>query len=702
MNGLSAAASANPSPAEKLNFVPRYNMKKKDALFILILIIIVFGLYWKTFSYELIWDTKILIQQNLLFKENPPLWSALKFGYFREQCGMGKVDFYYRPLVTASFLLENKLWGLKNTTLRLTNLLLYLLSLVVLYLFFKNQNQKNNFPEIATILFALYPLNVDNIVWVVSRGDLLLLLWGSLTLLFLELHIRKGKPVFLICSSLFYLLGIFSKEAFLFFFPILVLYERIKRKKLSLPYHLVNFLITIFFFILKNGILGIKNLKLVILPSFWANIKVVLATMGFYLRSLVFPLYYDTFLSQKNVVKWPYIILGIISTLVFLYFIHGYKKEKWITLPLSFILAFMGGHAILVFSSLFPFKVYSRYMMIPALGLVWILTKYLCQTKEKIRLYTVLILILLFIPSIIINAQSYRNEQTYFERALRSSPTDAYLLYSLAFYYFDDKEDLLRAESILDEALSYKMRRQTAILVYLLYSDIEFAKSDYRRVFTWLEQIKDFQQPPHIQLAPFIRYSIHRKEALVNISLGNVSQAEKLLIKNMEEYGNLYEPYMELYNMYIGYNLWDKAKQLEVIMKEKFPSFFINLNTKEIKKRFDSFTPDQKIGFFTRFKNFQDAIDLIKNRPHLDLSSQLFLSKLLYRQGKEKEGEKLILDILDENPDDYRILNAIGDLYLRELFRVKKALIYFQESLEMNENQPEIADLVKNLEKKAS
>lgn len=676
-------------------------MKKKDALFILILIIIVFGLYWKTFSYELIWDTKILIQQNLLFKENPPLWSAFKFGYFREQCGMGKVDFYYRPLVTASFLLENKLWGLKNTTLRLTNLLLYLLSLVVLYLFFKNQCQKNNFPEIATILFALYPLNVDNIVWIVSRGDLFLLLWGSLTLLFLELHIRKGKPVFLICSSLFYFLGVFSKEAFLFFFPILVLYERIKRKKLSLPYHLVNVLITIFFLILKNGILGIKNLKLVFLPSFWANIKVVLATMGFYLRSLVFPLYYDTFLPQKNVIKWHYIILGIISTLVFLYFIHGYKKGKWIILPLSFILAFMGGHAILVFSSLFPFKVYSRYMMIPALGLVWILTKYLCQIKEKIRLYTVLILILLFIPSIIINAQSYKNEQTYFERALRSSPTDAYILYSLAFYYFDDKKDLLRSESILDKALSHKMRRQTAILVYLLYSDIEFAKADYQRVFTWLEQIKDFQQAPHIQLAPFIRYSINRKEALVNISLGNVAPAEKLLIKNMEEYGNLYEPCIELYNMYIGYNLWDKAEQLEVIMKEKFPSLFINLNTKEIKKRFDSFTLDQKISFYTRFKNFQNAIDLMKNKPHLDLSSQLFLSKLLYRQGKEKEGEKLILDILDENPHDYRILNAIGDLYLRELFRVKKALIYFQESLEMNENQPEIADLVKNLGRKA-
>jgi tetratricopeptide (TPR) repeat protein len=671
-------------------------MKKKEILFILILIIIVFSLYWKTFAYQLIWDSKILIHQNLLFKESPPLWSGLKFGYFREQCGMGKVDFYYRPLVTLSFLLENKLWGLKNATLRLTNLLIYILSLIALYLFFKNQFQKDYFPEIATILFALHPLHVDNVVWIVGRGDLLLLLWGSLTFLMLEYYIKRGRSFFLICSSLFFLLGMFSKEAFLFFLPLLILYESLKRKKLSLSYHLTNISITLFFFILKNGLLGIKNMKVALLPSLTANIKTILSSMGFYFRSLLFPFYYDMFLPLEEVVRWPYMILGIISFCVFLFFLLRYKREKGILLPLSFIFVFMVGHALLVFSSLFPYRIYSRYMMIPALGLVWILTKYLSQIREKYRLYIVFILILLFIPSVIINAHSYKSEQTFFQRALRSSPADGYILYNLASHSYDE-EDLLESEAILKEALSQKMRRQTAILVYLLYSDIEFAKSNYQKVFTWLEHIEDLEQSPHVQLAPFIRYSINHKKALVYISQGNIQPAENLLMENLENYNNLLEPYIELYNMYIGHKFWDKAERLEGTMKKRFPSLFGNLNAREIKKRFESFTSEQKMSFYRRFKNFGKAIELMEEKPEVNLSHQLLLAELFYKQGKEKEGEDIILEIEKENPEDFRILNAIGNLYIKEFFRENEALVYFQKSLKINPNQPELAHLVKRL-----
>ena len=234
---------------------------KRSLIFIAFLIITVFGVYWKTFNYDLIWESKIYFTQNILFTENHPITSAFKFGYFREQLGAENVDFYYRPLLTASFILENKLWGLKNASLRFTNIIIYILSLIFLYIFLKNQSEKKPFPEIATLLFALYPLNVDNIVWVLGRNDLLLLLWGSLTFLFLELFVKKRKYIYLICSSFFYLLGIFSKEAFIFFLPILFLYEIIKRKKISIPYHLSNIFISMIFFILKNSILGIKNLR---------------------------------------------------------------------------------------------------------------------------------------------------------------------------------------------------------------------------------------------------------------------------------------------------------------------------------------------------------------------------------------------------------------------------------------------------------
>jgi len=670
-------------------------MKKKNIIFIVILAITVFGLYWKTFNYEFIWDSKIYFTQNILFTENPPIWSAFKFGYFREQLGGGNIDFYYRPLLTASFMIENKFWGLKNVNLRLTNLIIYILSLIFLFIFFKNQSGKKYFPEIATFLFALYPLNVDNIVWVIGRCDLFLLLWGSLTFLFLEFFVKKGKYYFLICSSFFYLLGVLSKEAFLFFLPILFLYEIIKRKKLFIPYHLSNIFISIFFFVLKNKILGIKNLKFIFFSNITENIKVTLASLGYYFKSIVFPIYYDMFLPVRDVMNLLYFLLGIIFILFFVYLLYKSKRDYEIIIPLSFIIVFIGGHLLLLFTNLFPFKIYTRYMMIPALGFIWIFAKYIDRLKEKIRLSLVLIIFLLFIPSIIINTYSYKSELSFFQRANRSSPGNSYVLFQIA-KTLHEKKDYLAAELFLNEALSYRQRKGTAILVSLLYADIEFRKADYKKVFKWLENIEIFASSPYVQLAPLMKFQINNKKALVYIAQGNIYSAEKLLKENIERYKNNKKSYAILYQMYIGYNIWEKAKNLEKIMKDRFPSF-ISIYTIQTKREFNSLSTEEKIGFYIRYRNFNKAIGIIKTLSPLDLEHKILLSKLYYWEGREEEAKSTINEILSEYSEDFQVLNTIGNFYLKHFIRVEEALFYFKKSLEINKNQPEVFYLVNNL-----
>ena len=103
-------------------------MTRNNALFILIVVIILLAIYWNSFGYEMIWDSKLLFENNILFEQNKPLSSAFKIGYFREQMGVGNIDFYYRPLLTASFVLEHKTWGIRASTLRITNLMIFILS----------------------------------------------------------------------------------------------------------------------------------------------------------------------------------------------------------------------------------------------------------------------------------------------------------------------------------------------------------------------------------------------------------------------------------------------------------------------------------------------------------------------------------------------------------------------------------------------
>ena len=671
-------------------------MKKKEIIFFLVLILIIFALYWNTLDYELIWDTKILLfQDNILLTENLPLWSAFNFGYFHDQIGINNVDFYYRPLLTASFMIENKLWELNSANLRLSNIIIYILSLLFLYLFFRSQSNKNYFAEIAILLFALFPLNIDNIVWVVGRGDLLLLLWASLTFLFLELFVKKRNSVLLILSSFFYLLGLLSKEAFLFFFPFLLLYEWVKRKKISLPYHIFNIVVSILFLVIKNTMLGIKNLGVVISSNFLENIKIVFATLGYYFRSLVFPFYYDVLIPMANVMNFFYVLMGILAILFFAFLLYKSKKNKEIIPPLGLILIFVGGHLYLSFTVLYPFNIYSRYMMIPAIGLAWILSVYLCRIKEKTRIIIVAIILLLFIPSVIINSHAYKTEFSFFQKLSKSFPENSYLLFKMA-KIAQEKNDYLTSEVILNRALSFRQKKETAIMVSLLYATIEAKKSSYDKFFQWIGSIENMESSLKIQLAPFIKSKISQEKALVYISQGKTEQAEKLLKQNIQEYENKRDAYEELHRMYMSFGQWDKAEEFEKIMKARFPSF-AGVNTIQRKKEFESLPVEKKISFYIHFRNFNKAIEIINSISKSDLPHKILLAKLHYWAGKEKEASGIIDEILSTYPDDYQILNTIGNFYLRDLFRAEEALIHFKKSLEMNKDQPQIFSLVNQL-----
>jgi len=671
-------------------------MTKKDAAFIIILVIILFGLYWKTFNYDLIWDDELYFKTNLIFQENKPLSAALKFSYFSEQLGIQGQDHYYRPVLTASFWLENKLWGIRNVTLRLTNLIIYILSLIFLFFFLKRQSEKDYFAEIATLIFALYPLNIDNIVWVVGRGDLFMLLWGVLTFLFFDLFIKRNKGVFLVCSSFFFFLGIFSKETFLLFLPILILYERVKGKKVTLPYHLANVCLTVLFFVIKNVLLNIGNIKISNSPTSLDSLLAMVGTSGYYFRSIIFPIFYDMFLPLARMTNLFYLLSGFLSILFIFYLFFRSRRDQEFVIPSVLFLLFFAGHIPLVFTNIIPYQIYSRYMMVAALGFVWILTKHLVRIKEQARLSLVFVILILFIPSIVISAGSYRTKISFWQRAQKAMPDDAFVLISTGRTYFESK-DYLSAELSLNRVLSLKIKREAAIMVSLLYADIEIEKADYELALKWLTSIEEFEKDPGIKVAPYIRYEINSRRAKVSISKGDVSSAEKLLEQNIAHYSTVKDSYSQLYNLYFSHGLWDKAAGLEKMMKKVFPNYFASIDTEKAREEFETFSFEKKMAFCIQGKNFAEAIALIKTLPSLDLDHQFVLAMLYYSKGDTQEGERVIGEILRGDPNNYEIMNKIGFFYLLNFARAKDALNYFEKSLRLNQSQPEILSLSNRL-----
>jgi len=671
-------------------------MAKKSYIIILLLAITLFGVYWKTFSYELIWDDGAYFQKNIIFNENYPLWSCFKFGYLREQMGLGNIDFYYRPLLTLSFWIENKLWGLHKESSRVLNLILYFFSLCILFKLLRLIYNKNNFPEITTFLFALFPLNIDNIVWIVGRGDLLMLFWGVVIFCFLEMHIKKNQLHFLILSSIAFLLGIFSKESTIFFFPVIVIYEFIRRKKITYFYHSINFTyITIFFFI-KNIILHIRNLPIIFKQDILASLKLLFSALGYYFKSLLFPFYFNMFIPTQEAVNSTHVLLGLLFTLGLI--IGGIIiikiKKPLILLPIALIICFLIGHLIILFTNLYPYKLYTRYMMIPGLGFLIIINLWFSSFKEKTRSYLTALLLLLFIPSVIFSSFAYKSELNFWQKAYKFYPKDGYILYQLANAYYTQKQ-FLDAELYLNKSLTIPIPRSTAILISLLYADLELKRANFDIAKNWLASIEAFE---NLRLVAFIKYQIQLKKALISIHQGQIDFAEKIFKENIKIFPNLSENYRELYNLLVGYEKWNEAEKLEKIMKKKFPLSFAELNTQSLKDRVAHMSLQEKYIFFTKHRNFSKAISLMKKSNNLTLEEKFLLAKLYYLKDNPQSGESLIKEIQEENLNSSEVMNKIGFFYLGALLRPKKALNFFKISLQLNPKQPQIIVVINDLE----
>lgn len=667
-------------------------MQKRKYIFILVLIVLVFGMYWKTLNYELVWDSKIFLEDQISLIKNKPIFAAFNIGFFYHQ--YYSQSSYYRPLTLASFMIEDKIWGINNAFMRWVNILIFILSLVSLYIFLMHQIKNGYFPEIATTLFAVFPLNHDNIVWVVGRGDLFMLLWGILTLLFLQFYIEKNRYRFLILSSFFYLLGILSKEAFVFFLPFFFLYEFLKRKKLFLPYHLTNLIITFLFFTLKIKIIGISSIEFSFFPTFIENAKILISTLGFYFKTLVFPFSYTRFISLDNVPNLPFMFLGAICGILILYFLYRSRRDVDSIIPLSLVIFFLGGHILFAFASVFLFKIYSRFLMIPALGLVWFFSIYVIKLKERVRNPILVILCLSMIVSTGINSSHYQNSINFWQRAYKQYPNDGFILYQMANSYFDN-EDYLSAELYLNKSLGLNMKREHALTISFLHAAIEYQRANYDKVFKWLTSVEQFEDASH-QLLPYWKAQISYKKGLVHMAIGDVPEAENAFsssIGYLEGKEDQKNSYLQLYSLYTGQNMWEQAEKTEDIVRKQFPSL-LTVKTSQIKGEFDSLSSEEKIRFFIHYKNYGRALEILENKPELDMNQKLLVAKLLYQLDKKHEAEKSIDEIYSQNAQDIKVLNSLGNFFLKDLYRVKESLYYYEKSLEVNKNQPAIAYIV--------
>src|SRR5271157_6276134 len=169
--GTMKKEKARPGPGKQ--FLQRYA--------VLLLILLPLIVYIKTLSFDFTkLDDHIFIQENQEYNSHPVNIIAC----FHRGLFVRSDDVFYRPVLLADFILESQLFGSNPKGFHLTNLLLHICCVLLLYLFLRKIEIPDTNALILALIFAVHPVLSQAVAWIPGRNDMLLVLFFFAAALF--------------------------------------------------------------------------------------------------------------------------------------------------------------------------------------------------------------------------------------------------------------------------------------------------------------------------------------------------------------------------------------------------------------------------------------------------------------------------------------------------------------------------------------
>ncbi|PJB29843.1 hypothetical protein CO110_03665 [Candidatus Desantisbacteria bacterium CG_4_9_14_3_um_filter_40_11] len=350
---------------------------KKYIISFLLLTSAIWLIYFQTLNFNLqSWDNEIYIWHNSFIKAFT--WSNLQHIFTKFFVGN------YAPVQMLSYMVDYAVWETNPLGFHLTNIVLHWMGSLLLYLLLWKLTQKWSVATIASLIFAVHPIQVETVAWLAQRKSLL-----AAVFFFLSFYVycmsRDREGLFWTLASLgLFVLSLLSKISAITMPLLLLLYEySYKKVRARTVYRLIPFFIV-------SAIFTFVAIKSQELPSgyepwggsLYHNILTVLVTLRIYILKFLFPFhlsaYYD--FSYENISD-PGVIGSIFLLLiVLLWIIRLYKKNPalgyWILWP--FILLVPNLQIVPL-----PIVMADRYLHLPIIGLSVFIGDLLARLFEK-------------------------------------------------------------------------------------------------------------------------------------------------------------------------------------------------------------------------------------------------------------------------------------------------------------------------------
>jgi len=406
-----------------------YSITESNAkiLFTLLLSLFIITTYYPTFSGKFILDDKPLVKDNLSLREfsRPAFYLSYEDGVSDESLP-GYHTGYYRPLVNLFYTIDYKIWGMKPSGFRATNLILHLLTCIMLYQFLRALLGGSFIPFVTTLLFGLHPVNTESVAWISSRNNILVTLF-SLISFYYYLKERNERGVWAGgLSYIFFLAALLCKEFGVMLLPIFFLYNRFmasnnKICKDEILGYIPFILIIFFYFILRANAIG-SVLTPISTPNLFRNLYFVPFLIVYNLKLICIPYSLHSFIIQypDSYFGWKafagFLCLGLIA-----FFLWRERKNKIILFSfLAFLTALFPVLNILHTSAVT--KISMRWLYFPMIFLsffwVWCLQKLIKINRLVVMSGLSTIIIYFGTYSYILNQNLWHDEKSFFTQEI--------------------------------------------------------------------------------------------------------------------------------------------------------------------------------------------------------------------------------------------------------------------------------------------
>jgi len=451
---------------------------KSNLFFFLLLTSVVFSLYGKSINFDFTYrDDNVLILEPVNFlsdiKNIPKLFVTSAFYNH---------DFkYYRPILNLLFMFETSIFGVHTKIYHLTNIILFILTLWLMYVFLVKLKLNETILKFLILLISVHPILTSTVVWIPARNDSLLAIFIYLSFIFFINYLERKQLKDLFVYLMFFTFAMFTKESailtmslyFLFvwcfnykltkkeiiknvclFIPILSIYfclRYISVSENSLAQYIINYNIYI-----KNFIIGI---------GLYVYELLIADNFAIMLYKIKLNLYQQIFVALSIFISFLFMYKKIVTKRIFLF------CSLWFVLFLAptFLLEdyVFFNHRIIV-------------SMLSIVIMITIILQYFIEKYSLLKKYLLILFFLLVAVNIFnsyVQQEKYKNKYEYWSNTYSDAPNYHGGYYFVSRLYFE-QGNFEKAKEFLTKANQYGNNRYLSDLALIFYYEGNLDKAE--------------------------------------------------------------------------------------------------------------------------------------------------------------------------------------------------------------------------------